>query len=132
MPGESLCLEISDARYAREKTVLGEGGMAKLFAPVVFRRDHVVRFRVTDVEKEFIEQMAGDCGISLSDFCRQQAMSRRFRSRLAATIINELVQLNAELREQRNRMDAEEYGAILAGIAEAIERIPADAQMEDF
>lgn len=82
------------------------------------------------MEKQLLEQMAGDCGMSLSDFCRQQAMSKRFRSRLAATIINELVQLNAELREQRHRMDAmpEEYGAILAGIAEAIERIPADAQ----
>jgi hypothetical protein len=106
--------------------------MAKPFQCVEFPRSHIVRFRTTPAEKELLEQMAGDCGMSLSNFCRQQAMSRRFRSRLAATIINELVQLNAELREQRNRIDAEEYGAILAGIAEAIERIPADAQMEDF
>ena len=107
--------------------------MAKPFQCVEFPRSHIVRFRTTPAEKELLEQMAGDCGMSLSDFCRQQAMSKRFRSRLAATIINELVQLNAELKQQRESIgNTEEYRLILAGIAEAIERIPADAQMEDF
>lgn len=107
--------------------------MAKLFDFVEFKRDQVVRFRATAVEKEFIEQMANDCGMSVSDFCRKQAMSRRFRSQLAATIINELVQLNIELKSQReNLAGLPEYRLILAQVSEAIERIPADAQMEDF
>lgn len=123
------------ARYAREKAVLGKGsGMARPFRLADFPRNRLIRFRLREAELELIEQMASDCGMSVSNFCRQQALSRRFRSRLAATIINELQTLNAELREQRNRMDVtpEKYRAILAGIAEAIERIPADAQMEDF
>lgn len=107
--------------------------MAKLIGFVEFRRDNVIRFRATDAEKKLISQMARDSGKTVSDYCRQQAMSRRYRSRLAATIINELVQINAELKQQRESIgNTEEYRLILAGVAEAIERIPADAQMEDF
>lgn len=107
--------------------------MSKFFGFVEFRRDQVVRFRATAAEKELIEQMANDCSMSVSDFCRKQAMSRRFRSQLAATIINELVELNLELKSQRENLDGlPEYRLILAQVAEAIERIPADAQMEDF
>lgn len=106
--------------------------MAKLFGFVEFRRDNVIRFRATDAEKKLISQMARDSGKTVSDYCRQQAMSRRFRSpRLSATIIKELVRLNAELKQQRESIgNTEEYRLILAGVAEAIERIPADAQMD--
>lgn len=107
--------------------------MARLFAPVVFRRDVTLRFRVTTEEKECIELLARDYGLSVSDWVRRQSLAKRTRSTLAATIINELVQLNAELKQQRENIgDTEEYRLILAGVAEAIERIPADAQMEDF
>lgn len=108
-------------------------GMPKLFFPVEVRRDQTLRFRVTDVEKKLIEQKAADCGMSLSKYMLKSALGKPVRSKISATIINELAQICAELKLQRESFGGtQEYRLILHGIAEAIERIPADAQMEDF
>lgn len=107
--------------------------MPKLFSRAVVLRDRTFRFRVTDGEQKLIKQLAHDCGMNASDYCRRQALAKRTRSKLAATIINELSELNAELKHQQNKIGCEDiYESILFRIAEAIERIPADAQMEDF
>lgn len=106
--------------------------MPKLFFPAEIRRDHTFRFRVTDAEKQLIERRARDSGISASDFCRRLALGKRTRSKVSALVLTELIHINAELKNQRESMEGmQEYRAILAGIADVIERIPVK-QMEDF
>lgn len=123
-------MKISGRALRARKIRFGDvRGMPKLFFPAEVRRDQTFRFRVTAAEKQLIEQLAHDCGMTASDYCRRQSLAKRTRSKLGAIITNELSQLNLELKRQRENMEhADNYGAILAEIAEAIERIP----MEDF
>lgn len=108
--------------------------MPKLFSVVEMRRDQVLRLRTTTPERELISQKAADCGMSLSEYMLRSALGKPVRGKVAATIINELSRLNAELKLQRENMEhIDGYATILVEIADAIELIPADArQMEDF
>ncbi len=105
--------------------------MAKPFQRVAFPRTHLIRFRATDGELGLIRQMASDCGLSVSSFVRKQALSRRFRSRIAATLICRLTELTGEVRSLREhlRADAPELKQMLNKIAAEVERISVDDDM---
>lgn len=103
--------------------------MAKLFQSKEITKDAQIPIRATKAEKELIEQKATDCGMSLSEYMLKSALGKPVRSKVAATIINELRELGQQQKDlyQANRDDtfATRYNAILNALVGAIERVAA-------
>lgn len=111
--------------------------MAKRFRCVEVKRDHLLRFRVTDSEQKLIEQKAMDCGMTVSDYLRQRALEKKIRSKELASVINELRDLNQLQKDLYHSSDkkhqaffGQSYMRVLKAAADAIERIPAKAFMD--
>ena len=87
-----------------------------------------VKFRVTPIEKKLITQRGEDCGLSTSDFLRRLALGKPTRSRIAATIINELREIHDELKLHfENGLGKPDlYRDSLINITLAIEKIGGD------
>lgn len=100
--------------------------MVNPFEQVLIKRNHVIRARLTQAERILILQKASDCGMSASDYLRSCALGKAVRSKSHATIINQLIQLNAELKAcHKDGIDgASRLEVLLGEIAEAIENIP--------
>jgi uncharacterized protein YgfB (UPF0149 family) len=108
--------------------------MAGLFQEMEITRGDLIRVRVTRDEKKLIEQKAADCGMSVSQFVRQLSMGKPVRSKVVATIINDLrdlADLQKELYQQGDKRHEKEYRRILESIVAAIERV-SSAKWLDF
>lgn len=103
--------------------------MDKLFSFQPVKRDQLIRLRVTSAERELILQKAKDCGLSASDYIRLTSMSKAVRTRTAAEIICQLVELNFQLKKHHS-VDIGGAEQVLEKIAILIERVP--SQLEDF
>jgi uncharacterized protein (DUF1778 family) len=103
--------------------------MAKLFfARDTKKRTEWCRLRLTPAEKRLLLQRAEDAGVSLSSFMLNAALSRPMRSQVAATIINELIILNDQLKTGAGTGTADVLHALEA-VEKLIQRLP--MQLED-
>jgi len=101
--------------------------MAKLFlATDTVKRSALCRLRLTPAEKRLLKQRASDAGVSLSSFMLNAALSKPMRSAAAATIINELIILNDQLKAGAATADVVDA---LREVEKLIDRIP--TQLED-
>lgn len=103
--------------------------MTKLFQNKEITKNTQIPIRATKAEKELIEQKAADCGMSLSEYMLKSALGKPVRSKVAATIINELRELAQQQKDlyqaDRSESFASEYNTILNVLVGAIERIAA-------
>lgn len=100
--------------------------MAGLFKEMEITREDLIRTRVTRDEKKLIEQKAADCGMSVSQFVRNLALGKPVRSRVVATIINDLrdlADLQKDFYQRGGKQHEKEYRRILESIVLAIERV---------
>ncbi|MDO8263617.1 MAG: hypothetical protein Q7T21_10375 [Gallionella sp.] len=111
--------------------------MPKLFEFAETRRDEIQRFRLTLAEKKLIGQKAADCGMSVSDYCRSCALSKPVRSRVVASVINELREIAQIQKDLYNSSDdkhkaffGRSYMRVLQAAADAIKRVSSKAFMD--
>ena len=106
--------------------------MSKLFLKKDITRNRTMRIRVTPDEEILIQQKADDAGFPYSEYLRRCALGRSTRSRVQATIINELRQFASLIKRMRADQVGEgaagtewdnEYRLVLLSAVEAIERI---------
>lgn len=103
--------------------------MVKLFKSKEIVKDAQIPIRATKAEKELIEQKAADCGMSVSEYMLKSGLGKPVRSKIAATIINELRELAQQQKDlfqaDRGEAFATKYNAILNALVGAIERVAA-------
>jgi uncharacterized protein (DUF1778 family) len=99
-----------------------------------FKRKEVTKseqipLKATPDERKLIDQRAEDCGLSRSEFLLRCALGRPVRSKIAATIINELRDLAQQQKELYQASGGHafeaEYRAIMNALVEAISRVAA-------
>lgn len=92
-------------------------------------KDAQIPLRVTTAEKELLEQKAADCGMSTSAYLLKCGLGKPVRSKVAATIINELRGLGQQQKDLYQAGGGEafalQYNEILKALVGAIERVAA-------
>lgn len=97
----------------------------KLFVKTSTPKSDFIKFRVRPEQKELLEQKAADAGMTLTDYLITAGMNRPMRSRIAATIINDMRVLSLEVKRLASGQGAhdQEYLDALQAIKTAMLKV---------
>ncbi|MBU2714528.1 plasmid mobilization protein MobA, partial [Zooshikella harenae] len=92
------------------------------------KKTKIIMVRVTEDEKEALEEKASDTGVSVPEFLRRAGLGRKTKSKVESQIINELnrlggLQKHLFIEGGKGRLWSKEYAEILKAIKEAIGRV---------
>lgn len=91
-------------------------------------RTALVSIRFKPEEKAAAEALAGEAGLTLSEFTRRRALGLRVHSKADAQMINELRRLGGLVKHIHNETDgvnSVKTAAVLVALVDAIKRIGA-------